>query len=608
MINFSKVAQQLVEQPVPFDPSAEGGMGRLAEPQGVKLLKHLKPNSQFDHLGGNDVKTDALETNQNDDKVGYSLKATKNPNIPVGVNKSNGQVGNRGSYRKLMMPGSDRDEFFNQENSYQGLSGDAARPFLEQIKDSKAAQAYMMMFGANIRGNQNRRLQLSDLTDYFPNLDERQTEYLRKISRNRNDPFASVSALKKGFEGHYEELLGHLNDNKFPIFDKMVRQHEGTDDNPIERMMHIRSRAPYNRIFSDASSNRMPTRVDIRDMSEDNIKNKIEKLHWYGDENRNSLYMAPRETDDWNERLLNIHPMNANTDSWGATPGRLGGRQGFAKPGALQTLMGINENMLQDVFGNPLYSANVSSTARVDRNTGQADPNSEEIDFDSIEELYRGGNQVLENNLNNFTNTEYSIMNFSKLHLSEGESLDAAAASAEKAKIGSEKQRDITKDSRQKQKSQMATQTGLVRTSDVSYTSEEARMKREYDKMIANESVDWRKELYEAATPDEQGNHPFVDVMPFMDQKQQEAKKQMKGAVKDGRGMQSSMQQAPDMAEGLSVKDQMKVSQDYFKKRNARSPEEKAAEEKKDAAGRAKNAAANRNNNIGQFDHSKRND
>ena len=140
------------------------------------------------------------------------------------------------------------------------------------------------------------------------------------------------------------------------------------------------------------------------------------------------------------------------------------------------------------------------------------------------------------------------------------------------------------------------------------YATEESRREREYDKMIANESVDWRKELYEAATPDEQGNHPFVDVMPFLDQKQQEAKKQMKGAVKAGKGMQSSMQQAPDMAEGLSVKDQMKVSQDYFKKRNARSPEEKASEEKKDAQGRAKNAAANRNNNIGQFDHSKRND
>ena len=403
MINFSNVSRQLQEQPIPFDPAAEGGMGRLAEPQGVKLLQHLKPDSQFDHLGGNDVKTDALETDKDGKKIGYSLKATKNPSIPVGVNKSNGQVGNRGSYRKLMMPGSDREEFFDQENSWQGLSGDDARPFLENIRDNRAAQAYMMMFGANIRGNNNRRVQLSDLADYFPNLNERQSDYLRKISRERRDPFASISALRQGFGGHYQDLMNHLNDNKFDIFDKMVRQHEGTDDKPIERMMHMRSRAPYNRIFSDAGSSRPPTKIDIRDMSEDIIREQIEKLHWYGDENRNSLYLAPRETDDWNKRLLNVHPMNADTDSWGATPGRVG-RQGFAKPGALTTLMGIDENMLNDVFGNPLYSANVSSNARV-RN-GEYDPESEQIDFNSIQELFRGGRNVLESNINNEDTTQ----------------------------------------------------------------------------------------------------------------------------------------------------------------------------------------------------------
>jgi len=43
--------------------------------------------------------------------------------------------------------------------------------------------------------------------------------------------------------------------------------------------------------------------------------------------------------------------------------------------------------------------------------------------------------------------------------------------------------------------------------------------------------------------------------------------------------------------EGLSVADQMKVSNEYFKKRASRSPEEKEAEKKKDAEGRAKNLA-----------------
>jgi len=194
-------------------------------------------------------------------------------------------------------------------------------------------------------------------------------------------------------------------------------------------------------------------------------------------------------------------------------------------------------------------------------------------------------------------------MNFSNIarQLNEGESLDAAAASAEKATAGGQKQKEGTMNAREKQKSQMAAQQNTPVKSDVSYASEEARMEREYDKMMSNQTVDWRKELMEAAKPDEQGNHPFVDVMPFMDQKQQEAKKQMKGAAK-------SNQPGPGMTEALSVEDQMKVSKGYFKKRNARSPEEKASQEKKDASGRAKNYAANRNNNIGQMDHSKKND
>ena len=41
----------------------------------------------------------------------------------------------------------------------------------------------------------------------------------------------------------------------------------------------------------------------------------------------------------------------------------------------------------------------------------------------------------------------------------------------------------------------------------------------------------------------------------------------------------------------MSVADQMKVSQDYFKKRNARSPEEKEAEKKTNAKARAKTYA-----------------
>ena len=47
-------------------------------------------------------------------------------------------------------------------------------------------------------------------------------------------------------------------------------------------------------------------------------------------------------------------------------------------------------------------------------------------------------------------------------------------------------------------------------------------------------------------------------------------------------GLKMSYDMEGDMVEGLSVKDQMKVSQEYFKKRNSRSPEEKKAEADKE--------------------------
>ena len=196
------------------------------------------------------------------------------------------------------------------------------------------------------------------------------------------------------------------------------------------------------------------------------------------------------------------------------------------------------------------------------------------------------------------------MINFNKLHLSEGtEAVDTAMASSEKAKEGGEKQINNTARRRESQKAHMAQQGSTPVKSDVSYASEQYRAQREYVKMMEDSKVDWRKELIEAVKPDEEGNHPYVDVMPFMNQKAKETKQQMKDAGKIEGGKQAQMAN-----EEMSVQDQMKVSQGYFKKRAARSPEEKAKQEKSDASARAKNSAANRNNNIGQMDHSKRND
>lgn len=79
--------------------------------------------------------------------------------------------------------------------------------------------------------------------------------------------------------------------------------------------------------------------------------------------------------------------------------------------------------------------------------------------------------------------------------------------------------------------------------------------------MIAENSSNWRRDLNEAMGPDESGNHPFVDVMPFVNQKQKEAKKQEKGMESLEGGKQSKM------AESMTVKQQME-----FMKKNPLPP------------------------------------
>ena len=143
-------------------------------------------------------------------------------------------------------------------------------------------------------------------------------------------------------------------------------------------------------------------------------------------------------------------------------------------------------------------------------------------------------------------------MNFSRIarQLNENESIAATKASEEKATMSGQVQHSATASARQKQKAQMSAQTGTSKKSDVSYASEEARKEREYAKMLANESSDWRKELIEAAGVDDDGNHPYVDVMPFMNQRQNEAKRQMKGAAKAAAGQQAQMMQPSAQTEG----------------------------------------------------------
>jgi hypothetical protein len=164
-------------------------------------------------------------------------------------------------------------------------------------------------------------------------------------------------------------------------------------------------------------------------------------------------------------------------------------------------------------------------------------------------------------------------MNFSNIarQLSEDISMDVAANSSEKAKAGGEIQTNKTNDRKNRQKAQMSSQNTTPQKSDVSYASEEARLEREELKMMEDAKSDWRKDLSEAMKPEEV-NHPYVDVMPSVNQKANEMKKQMKGA---GKATEMEGGKQAKMAEEMSIKDQMAMAADAGKKRNP-NPDHKA--------------------------------
>ena len=135
-------------------------------------------------------------------------------------------------------------------------------------------------------------------------------------------------------------------------------------------------------------------------------------------------------------------------------------------------------------------------------------------------------------------------MDFSNIarQLREGmESTEAAASSSEKATQGGMMQKQDTNRRRNSQKSHMSQQRSTPMKSDVTFASEEYREEREIVKNLSNKLSDWRQDLVEAAKPDEEGNHPYVDVMPFMNQKAMEAGRQMKDAARMEGGKQAKM-------------------------------------------------------------------
>ena len=140
-------------------------------------------------------------------------------------------------------------------------------------------------------------------------------------------------------------------------------------------------------------------------------------------------------------------------------------------------------------------------------------------------------------------------MNFSRLKLTEGISssnnlaTNAEAKTSEMASgIGKAKQADpARKEQQMKQRAARTGPTKMSSTVDVSpapmQTTEsylDTLHKVQLEKAHRHHTHNWRKELSEAVNPDDDPEHPYVEIMPHYKYKEKEVKKNVaKAGMKD---------------------------------------------------------------------------
>jgi hypothetical protein len=145
-------------------------------------------------------------------------------------------------------------------------------------------------------------------------------------------------------------------------------------------------------------------------------------------------------------------------------------------------------------------------------------------------------------------------MDFGKLKLNEGVAngnlaYDATQKTSEFSRTqGKEGQTGGTQNSRERQNAQktaktITKQSPMLQTSlNNSYDAMQAlRGRKELIKMREAAKYDWRKDLMEAANPNDDPNHPFVEVMPHSDYRMKEAKKNLAKSMGQDKMQQGSV-------------------------------------------------------------------
>ncbi len=534
-----------------------GERGRRFEGKISELLNFLSPRGDNSISGSNHrvlggrMKTDII----NDDGVGYSVKTKMNNDDPMKVQQSSYDST---LWSKLNVPWSKRAQ--------------STESFTDDIKGNKLAQALVMRFGSKFGSLDKVGELLKD------ELSPEQIKILQNFNADNQDsenPFMSNEEMFNAFPEHYDELLGHLNDNKYEIFNNLVRKAGGQngDNNPIQRFISHISDEGVNGQALGVDSNDNPIydfsgSLDVHDMSDETVQEAMKKLQWFGTGNR--FYMAENETEDINERLLDLWPYDEEGTSWALRPGD-GNRQSDVTPGFFKAMMSANPEVLERLFPSTLRG---------------------KIQFDRTN---------MRNVFKNLNNRNEEVMNFNKLHFSEGmDPIEQSAA--DKATQSTDMKRDMRV--RSAQQKQMAQKSKTKEKASMVYNEHKAmEINRAYDR----QKSDWKSEINEhrgAPAGEEETTHPYVDVMPMTDQKEKRAKAQMDNAKKVGVENASKMaseefsfEAALDKLVSEAKETDNKAFQmmkDKYKDVLFKPGKAKSAEQKKaDAAKRAKNYADN---------------
>ncbi len=479
MVDFRKVSKQVFEM-------AAGDGGRRFENQVPRLMKNIYPDRNFVQPSSQRVKTDLYEdkgTGDPRDNVNYSVKYTRDNGNPSKVHQVNHNprfADNfpHGTFSKLKVPTQgfdDRDQFFRT------------------LKDSKLHQAMVMRFGTNMKNNEGGNLDVGSFGEYFKKftdgnrINDAQMNALQRAFKDKENPFLLAGEMAKNFPEHHKALTEHLDANKLDIFNNMVRRngyynpnfiddaYDRVDPSNISRLIHRHVGEDYDQL-------------NIRDASDEQVKKAVDQMNWYG--KGSHTYLAPEKTDDWNKRLLDVMPWDHEASRWANNPSSTefdqDERNWGARPGYMKATMGMDEEFV-DQFFPKIWSG--------ERRKGSDD-----------------------NYLGDFilNNRKVESMDFNKLHF--GETLEVEKSTSEKAMQSGQVQND--KRRLQRQKDQMAQKSRTAAKSDVVYASEEyfkeLRHSVEHRKAQDSARYNWRDSIEEAAVekPQDEGNHPYVDVMP----------------------------------------------------------------------------------------------